>query len=462
MPLLNRHAAALALLLLVPATADAQDRLQPDDFTYLGAFRLPNDGERPKTFAWGGNAMTFRPAGGRAPVPSDLPGSLFVMGHDRMAYGALPDGNQVAEITIPRPARAATPQDLPTASFLQPFSDVAAGRFPGLDELPRVGMAYLDAPETGPKIHLAFGQHFQPETPAPSHAWVNPDLSQPGFTGTWHVGDRSGYAGNGYMFEIPAGFAGQHLGGRALATGRFRDGGWSGMGPSLYAYRPWTDAAGTPAKPGARPEQIALLHYATSRETGRIERAMSGYQHPDEWGGGAWIETASGKTAVLFAGTKAVGGKYWYGFANPAGSGQVCVAGEFVGQFAVCRLADGSACPARDLTECSGHNDFRGWWSNEWQAQFILYDPSDFADVAAGRMQPWQPQPYASLSIHRHLMLNPAGIEPETLGTGAQRHYIIGAVAYDRDAGRLFVSELFADDNKPVIHVWQLHSGTRP
>jgi hypothetical protein len=29
-------------------------------------------------------------------------------------------------------------------------------------------------------------------------------------------------------------------------------------------------------------------------------------------------------------------------------------------------------------------------------------------------------------------------------------------VAYDRDNGRLYVLELFADDVKPVVHVWQV------
>ena len=52
------------------------------------------------------------------------------------------------------------------------------------------------------------------------------------------------------------------------------------------------------------------------------------------------------------------------------------------------------------------------------------------------------------------LFHNPAGIEPETLGTGPQRRYRIGAAAYG--GGLLFVLELFAEYDKPVVHVWEL------
>jgi len=62
-------------------------RLQPADVSYLGAFRLPGDGERPETFAYGGNAMTFDPGGDSAGSDDGFPGSLFITGHERMPYG---------------------------------------------------------------------------------------------------------------------------------------------------------------------------------------------------------------------------------------------------------------------------------------------------------------------------------------------------------------------------------------
>ena len=89
-------------------------------------------------------------------------------------------------------------------------------------------------------------------------------------------------------------------------------------------------------------------------------------------------------------------------------------------------------------------------------AQILFYDPADLARVAAGQMQSWAPQQYASLDIDGHLFLNPAGIEMEMLGTGDQRRYRIGDVTYDRNNGLLYVLELFADGAKPVVHVWRV------
>jgi hypothetical protein len=441
---------------LVTSAPPSTARVQPSDLVYLGAFRLPDDAERPRTFEYGGSAMTFNPNGDPGGPGDGFPGSLFVTGHDRLPYGELPDGSQVAEVNIPAPSLSRNVADLPQADFVQGFHDVAAGFFTQMDEIPRIGLLYLDTPATGPKIHIAWGQHLQPDPPAASHAWFSPDLAAPDMQGAWFIGDQSPYSVNGYMFEIPGAWADAHAQGRYLGTGRFKDGGWSGMGPALFAYRPWTDENGAPASPGAHLEETVLLLYENSTNTEDIERCLTGYQHPDEWESGAWLTTGSGKAAVLFAGTKSTGAKYWYGFVNPAGPAYPCVEGEMVGEFTLCRLADGSPCPPEDLTECADHNDYRGWWSTRFDAQFILYDPTDLARVAAGEIASWEPQPYAVVDIDDHLFFNPAGVEPEMLGTGEQRRYRIGDVAYDRDNGLLYVLELFADGAKPVVQVWRV------
>jgi len=49
-----------------------------------------------------------------------------------------------------------------------------------------------------------------------------------------------------------------------LATGRYRDGGWSGMGPDLIAIAPWQ--AGDPPSKGTHLEAIALLLYSNTVE----------------------------------------------------------------------------------------------------------------------------------------------------------------------------------------------------
>ncbi|MBM3130704.1 MAG: hypothetical protein FJ009_19005 [Chloroflexi bacterium] len=441
----------------LPLVATSSTQLvQPGDLQYLGAFRLPDGAARPRTFEYGGNALTFNPGGDPSGARDGFPGSLFVMGHERMPYGELPDGNQVAEITIPAPSLARNLGELPQAVFLQNFSNIAQGYFTQLDEIPRVGMAYLNHPATGAKIHLAWGQHLQPDPPIASHAWFDPNLSAPNLRGAWFIGNQSLDSVNGYLFEIPSAWANQYANGRVLATGRYRDGGWSGMGPALFAYKPWLNETGAPAPDGTRLSETPLLLYAKSTETENIERALNDYQHPDEWEGGAWLTTASGKAAVIFAGTKSTGAKYWYGYVNPAGAHLPCVDGDFVGQFTVCRLANGAPCPPSDLTECAGHTSARGWWSTRMDAQILFYNPDDLARVASGQMQAWEPQPYARLDLDERLFLNPAGIEIEMLGAGAQRRFRIGDVAYDRANGLLYILELFAEDAKPIVHVWRV------
>ena len=319
-------------------------------------------------------------------------------------------------------------------------------------------MQYLDHPDTGPKVHLAWGQHLQPQDTA-SHAWFNAALDAPDLHGVWFIGDQDLYGVNGYVFDIPPNWADAHAQGRLLATGRFRDGGQGGKGPTLFAYRPW-QADGSPPPSGTRLSETPLLLYENVSQSDDFSKCINGYQHADEWEGGAWITTPSGKTAVLFAGTKSDGAKHWYGYLNPLGPEHPCVDAH-VTDFYTCRLADGSPCPAQDMTGCCNENQgtcitYRGWWSTHFSAQFILYDPADLARVAAGEIASWDPQPYASLNLDPHLYLDPPEEELLTLGIGVQRRYRIGAAAYDRENGLLYVLELYADEAKPVVHVWRI------
>ncbi len=431
--------------------------IAPDQLQYIGAFRLPGGWDPPLTFAYGGNAMTFNPIGD-AQNFDDFPGSLFIMGHDRIAYGDLPDGNQVAEISIPVPVISNSLEELNTAEFIQDFSDVTKGFFTNLEEIPKVGMQYLDNPATGPKIHLAWGQHLQPPD-VPSHSWFNPDLSSPNLQGAWFIGNQDLYSVNGYMFEIPTEWAASHTEGKMLATGRMRDGGQGGMGPTIFAYKPW-NADGSPSPIGTHLAETTLLLYENAYNTVEITRAMNGYQHADEWEGGAWLTTPSGESAVIFAGTKANGEKYWYGYIHPNGPDKVCVDAN-VTDFDTCRLADGNPCDSSDLDGCCNEDSvgcvsMRGWWSSRFDAEIIFYDPADLAKVATGKMEAWEPQPYAILDIDEHLFLSAPEWDEIMVGWGNQRRYRIGDVAYDRQNGLIYILELYTDDAKPIVHVWHI------
>lgn len=424
---------------------------------YMGAFRLPGGWDPPQTFAYGGNSMTFNPDGD--PANNDAhSGSLFIMGHDRIAYGGVPDGNQVAEVTIPEPILSRDISALDTGVFIQDFNDVTRGHFTDMEEIPKVGMQYLNHPATGPLIHLAWGQHIQPPDIA-SHAWLSPNLDASSYKGTWFIGVQDLYSVNGYMIDIPQNWADDYTGGKPLASGRMRDGGQGGMGPAMFAFQPWS-ADGSPAPDGTYLSETALLLYETVYNTENIERAMDGYQHPDEWEGAAWLTDSNGKGALIFAGTKATGGQYWYGYMHPDGPDRVCVDAHVI-DFPTCRNADGSTCPAAEIQGCCDEEQgtcvsMRGWWSNRFDAEIIFYDPADLARVALGEIEPWQPQPYAVLDIDEYLYLSPPEWDIGMLGWGDQRRYRIGDAAFDRENGFLYILELFTDEAKPVVHVWQV------
>lgn len=405
----------LLIVALLPAAAQSQTTtlLQPDNFEYLGAFRLPAD---PEGMGWeyGGGAMTYYPEGDALGPDDGFVGSLLATGHDWYTY--------VGEISIPTPVISADKnvEDLPVATTLQEFQDIRGGLFDFLDfEIPRVGLEYLPAQgdqETG-KLYFAWGQHYQEDGQVVSHGWAELDLANPQTAGAWYLGDYSNYSTNDYIFAIPSEWAAINTPEMSLATGRHRDGGWSGQGPSLFAY-------GVPSDPPpaeTQLEAVPLLLYGSTLDGGS-PNTMTDYHYSDEWMGGAWL-TAGEKSAVIFVGTKGVG-EYWYGFAN------------------------GVVWPDEPpFPEIPPYpNDDRGWWSTSFEGQFIFYNPDDFAAVANGEMETYEPQPYAILNVDEVLF----NIQSE------QQKFHLGAAAFDRERGYLYVFELFADEDRPIVHVWRV------
>lgn len=383
----------------------ASQRLQPADFEYMGAFRLPDShsADVVQSWQWGGYALTSQPLGDPSGAADGYGGSLFATGH---AWA-----HQVSEITIPEPTISFSKStgDLNTAATIQPFADIFQV---SSWEMPRVGLAYMKSQgsQTSDKLHLCWGGHLV-EGVHLTHAWCGTNLTNPGRQGDWSLDvPHAEYSTNDYLFRIPLNWAAVHTGGKALASGRFRDGGWSGQGPSLFAIGPWLD--GNPPANGHTLSCVTLLQYTSSADGGSPSYTMTGYHHSDEWSGAAWI-TAGDKHAVVFVGTKGVG-ECWYGDANG---------------------------PCLD---CAGE---RGWWSTTFAGRFIFYDPADLADVAAGMKEPWQPQPYASMNIDDRLyhIRSP------------QQWYHVGAAAYDEVHQLFYVLEPLADDDKPLVHVWKIH-----
>ena len=386
--------------------------IQPTDLEYLGAFRLP---EGPEEIGWeySGAAMTYYPNGDPSGAMDGYPGSIFGTGHDWNQY--------VSEIDIPIPVIALSKDvtQLNTARTLQGFHDIRGDLFDDF-EIPRVGLEYLpkqDGQATD-KLYFCWGQHMQEGESGATHGWCELDLSNPQTRGTWRIGDQMNYVTNDYIFTIPQVWADTNTPGLLLATGRFRDGGQGGRGPALFAYGPWKE--GNPPSPGSRLQTIPLLLYSSVSTAENL--TLNNYHHSDEWSGGAWL-TSHDNTAVIFVGTKGLG-ECWYGF------------------------ADGTVWPDEPPYPPipAPPSDDRGWWSDSFVGQMIFYDPADLAAVTRGDMQPYEPQPYATLDIDQFLF----GVR------SSQNKHHLGAAAFDRQRGHLYVFEPLADGDKSLVHVWRV------
>lgn len=397
----------------VPTQAAAVTQLiDPADLVYRGAFRLPGS---PDGMGWeyGGAAMTYYPQGDPDGSADGYPGSIFATGHDWYQH--------VSEICVPVPviSPGKDVSELNTAATLQDFHDIRGGLFEQLDfEIPRSGLEYLpkQAEQTTDKLHFCCGQHYQEGGASVSHGWSELDLSNPQPAGAWYVGGHSNYATNDYLFAIPESWADLNTPGMLLVTGRFRDGGWGGQGPSLLAYGPWNE--GNPPPRGSHLPAVPLLLYADSRTPSSL--SLNGYHHSDEWTGGAWL-TAGERSAVVFIGTKGQG-ECWYGFAN-----------------GVVWPDEPPYPPVPDPPY-----DDRGWWSTSFVGQMLFFDPADLAAVARGEMATHEPQPYAALEIDDYLF---------HIESTQQKHHV-GAASLDRQRGLLYIFDPFGDGDRPLIHIW--------
>ncbi|MBL7163129.1 MAG: cellulase family glycosylhydrolase [Anaerolineales bacterium] len=403
------------------------DVIQPDELIYLGAFRLP-DASGGSSWEYSGHGLTYFPEGDPDGQDDGFPGSLFGVGHDHNL--------QVSEISIPVPVISKNLDDLNTVETLQPFADITGGAITEELALPRLGLEYLpmQGDQTTGKLHFTWGQHIQDFEP--SHGWAELDLSNPQTAGTWVFDGHSNYTSNDYIFEIPRAWADMYTPGQYLATGRAREGPWSGNGPALFSYAPWQD--GNPLEPGGTLSALTPLLLYGVQEPGNPEiisdesMAVNDRFDADHWWGGAWL-TAGDKSAVIFVGTKAIGSA-WYGYAN----GVVWEYG----------CDETNTCP--EMPEWPYED--RGFWAEDYQAQIIFYDPVDLAAVARGDMESWQPQPYATLVLDEFMLT------PE-LDFANYKRDIIAAAAFDRANGLLYVIERLADEYKSVVHVWRVEAG---
>ncbi len=407
------------IAVFVLAVASPAQRIQPSDLTYVGAFRLPNAAPgAPENYNWTWNgwssAMAFYPNGDPTGPDDGFPGSIFGVGNGHAQC--------VSEISIPVPVVSAGKNlsELNTAATLQPFADIKGGLFGEL-ELPRVGLAYLPAQgaQTSDKLYFAMGNHMGDGETNPSHGWCELTLSNPQSKGLWRIGEYVNFVTGDYMFPIPQAWSDVYAPGMRLATGRMRDGGQDGEGPSIIAIAPWND--GNPPPNGATLSARPLLLYETFYD-GDNPIALDGYHHSDDWSGATWL-LAGRASAVIFVGTKGQG-DCWYGW------------------------ADGTVYSPNNDIEGEGE---RGWWSSSFAGQILFYDTDELGEVALGQRATSSVQPYAVMGIDDFLY--------NVASTQQKMH--VGAAAFDEQNGYLYVFEPMVDEEKSIVHVWHIATSVR-
>jgi hypothetical protein len=313
--------------------AESSPLVQAGDLAYQGAFRLPQGTFGGSSFAYGGAALAFNPAGG----------SLFMVGH--------PWQEQVAEFTVPEIRRATRISDLATARVLQPFADATEGRLPlvgpntvnvgGL--LPYQGQLYLSAYVYYDGLENQFLSHFVSGL----------DLSVRGdVQGPYHVGTGSG-AGllAGYFGLVPkawqAALGGPVLNGQCCLSIISR----TSLGPAVFTIDP-TQLGRTNPVPAT-----GLVYYPLTNPLDSSNPTTQ-FNLTTQMGGVVFPE---GTRSVLFFGRQGLG-NYCYGEAAECGDPAVTSKGPHAFPYA-----------------------YYVW----------AYDALDLMAVKNGQRQPWDVKPYA-------------------------------------------------------------------
>jgi hypothetical protein len=230
------------------------ERLRSTDFSYQGAFRLPED------FDWGARGLAFYPDGAGGA------GTLLVTGFELLHDPA--HGRQTCwdaswncqayygEVAIPEPARAENWEDLPQADLAGALVAFDGGLAASVhrEYLFVSDLAYAPArgTQTSAKLYgsidVWYAEGVAGEDTFPTVWMVDMDGGNP--RGMFHVGPEfepyHGRKVGSYLFSVPQWYADQYLGGRTLVTGRSRGTPADGVepvttrggsqGPTLFAF----------------------------------------------------------------------------------------------------------------------------------------------------------------------------------------------------------------------------------
>lgn len=403
--------------------------IPPADFVYRGSFRVPFDRDRPAGgwFGYTSGFMTFNPDGNSGK------GSIIAMGQDDSS-------SLVGEMSIPNSLGTGTIELLPRATSLQDFTDIrgALGKIQRGDIRQQTyGLAVIPANnwQPTPQLYWVSIYNYMPAnstTPnyASSLGRSNLDFSALQEEGQWNLAGRIPAHYGWYALTLPKMWADVYVHGQYLGVGRDRinSANGQGWGPSLYTTAPW--ASKTPLTNGAELANTKLLGYTQRNPLSR------NYAHGDGARGATWAYTKH-KSAFIVTYNKGMrtsadvpGGDYPY---------EDYKMGQHLG------------LPLSEITTYQPDNaDYK---SGPWFATLLLYDTTELGQVANGNRRPDSIKPYATFNLEKYFKHHQ--------GQVPSKHLPIGGTAYDSVNNRLFVMELSSDDQRPIIHVFEIQDSAK-
>jgi len=395
------------------------NHINPNGFQYLGAI-LTNE-----NFSYGGEALAYRVDGDPEGLIDGFPGSLFTTNVNQ------PENGLVGEVNIPVPIISPTQNlnELNETSILQVPANIRPENINNWSyvDIWRTGLEYIPSNK---RLYSSWSIHYSVtgEKNASISYCDGQDLNSSIKYGAWFIGSPTAppidAMNNDYLFSTPNQWADTNTGGKNLVVGRYRDGGLSGLGPTMYAFQ--SIQTTTPPAPNA------ILPFTTILEYGSVEgtddytfpNSIVGYKHSDSWRDALWLSVEN-QNSVLVIGNKALG-FHWYGYH-----------GERMKQEWV--FAD---VPYPDFGETDP--DDKGWRAHNYHPMAIFYKPEDLGKVANGILQSYEPQPYSAIRLNKSIFWGP-------------RQEIV-SVAYDELNQTLYVSEFCPNiDGRILIHVWKIN-----
>jgi hypothetical protein len=334
----------------------------------------------------------------------------FSYGGTALAYNAGNDSlfivghdvhQRVAEISIPQVVNSSSLSALPTATLRQNFADVLEGRGSqiGSGSDVKIGGMLVNGNSL---IISAFLYYDGSGSQTLSHFKSGLNLATTGdVQGPYRLGSAGAGYVSGYMTPIPPEWL--SLFGSPALTGNccLSIIGRTSSGPAVSAFNPAHVASQNPVP------ATELLGYPLEHSLAPFDSKNALFNGTTKMGGVAFPK---GTRSVLFVGRHGTG-PYCYGTV--------------------------SECPDPAQTEKGNH-------AYPYVYQVWAYNALDLLAVKNGTKQRWAVTPYRTWNLQ--------------VPFSDDNHWV-GGVAYDPAGNRIFVSTMYSDGTRPVVHVFNVTVG---